>query len=172
MLTPARRRKSAQACRRRKKRRGSATPLAAHWSQCYIVFRNDGTPVEPTPVEPMVGGKRKRKGYRMMRKTSLILLSAAAGAALTLFTTQPQIVFDGSKAQAAAAETYRELSLFQEVFERVRADYVDKPDDGKLIESAINGMLAGLHPHSRCMHSKSFRAMQTQLSARFVGLGM
>ncbi len=83
----------------------------------------------------------------MMRKTSLILLGAAAGAALTLITTQPRIVFDGSSAKAAAADTYRQLSLFGDVFERVRADYVEKPDDSKLIESAINGMLAGLDPH-------------------------
>ena len=47
----------------------------------------------------------------MMRKTSLILLGAAAGAALTLITTQPRIVFDGSSAKAAAADTYRQLSL-------------------------------------------------------------
>ena len=72
----------------------------------------------------------------MMRKTSLILLGAAAGAALTLITTQPRIVFD-ARAQAAAADTYRQLSLFGDVFERVRADYVEKPDDGKLVESAM-----------------------------------
>ena len=108
----------------------------------------------------------------MMRKTSLILLSAAAGAALTLLTTQPRIVFDGSSAKAAAADTNRELSLFHEVFERVRADYVEKPDDDKLIEFAINGMLAGLDPHSSYMDARGFRAMQTQVSGRFGGLGM
>ena len=94
----------------------------------------------------MVGGKRQREGSRMMRKTSLILLGAAAGAALTLIATQPRIVFDGSSARAAAADTYRQLSLFGDVFERVRADYVEKPDDAKLIELAINGMLAGPRP--------------------------
>ena len=66
----------------------------------------------------------------MMRNTSLILLSAAAGAALTVMTVQPRIVFDGSSAKAAAADTYKQLSLFSDVFERVRSDYVDKPDDG------------------------------------------
>src|SRR5437899_11714206 len=97
----------------------------------------------------------------MMRKTSLILLGAAAGVALTLIATQPRIVLDGARAQAAAADTYRQLSLFGDVFE-VRADYVEKPDDSKLIESAINGMLAGLDPHSSYMDSKSFRDMQVQ----------
>src|SRR5438445_318836 len=108
----------------------------------------------------------------MMRKTSLILLGAAAGVALTLISTQPRIVFDGARAQAAAADTYRQLSLFGDVFERVRADYVEKPDDSKLIESAINGMLAGLDPHSSYMDSKSFRDMQVQTRGEFGGLGI
>ena len=107
-----------------------------------------------------------------MRKTSLILLSAAAGAALTLIATQPRIVFDMSSAKAAAADTYRQLSLFGDVFERVRTDYVEKPDDGKLIESAINGMLAGLDPHSSYMDAKSFQDMQSQTSGTFGGLGI
>jgi carboxyl-terminal processing protease len=108
----------------------------------------------------------------MMRKTSLILLGAAAGVAVTLITTQPRIVFDSSRAQAAAADTYRQLSLFGDVFERVRSDYVEKPDDAKLIESAINGMLAGLDPHSSYMDSKSFRDMQVQTRGEFGGLGI
>src|SRR5256714_13953129 len=108
----------------------------------------------------------------MMRKTSLILLGAAAGVALTLITTQPRIVFDGSIAKAAPADTYRQLSLFGDVFERVRADYVEKPDDSKLIEQEINGMLAGLDPHSSYMDSKSFRDMQVQTRGEFGGLGI
>jgi carboxyl-terminal processing protease len=108
----------------------------------------------------------------MMRKTSLILLGAAAGAALTLITTQPRIVFDGSSAKAAAADTYRQLSLFGDVFERVRSDYVEKPDDAKLVESAINGMLAGLDPHSSYMDAKSFRDMQVTTRGEFGGLGI
>ena len=105
----------------------------------------------------------------IMRKTSLILLGAEAGVAVTLITTQPRIVLDGARAQAAAADTYRQLSLFGDVFERVRADYVEKPDDSKLIDSAINGMLAGLDPHSSYMDSKSFRDMQVQTRGEFKG---
>ena len=108
----------------------------------------------------------------IMRKTSLILLGAAAGVAVTLIATQPRILLDGARAQAAAADTYRQLSLFGDVFERVRADYVEKPDDSKLIESAINGMLAGLDPHSSYMDSKSFRDMQVQTRGEFGGLGI
>src|SRR5258705_1582933 len=107
----------------------------------------------------------------MRRKTPLILLGAA-GMPETLIATQPRIVLDGAREQAAAADTYRQLSLFGDVFERVRADYVEKPDDSKLIESAINGMLAGLDPHSSYMDSKSFRDMQVQTRGEFGGLGI
>jgi carboxyl-terminal processing protease len=120
----------------------------------------------------MVGGWRSQKGSRMMRKTSLILLGAAAGAALTLVTTQPRLMLVGASAKAAAADTYRQLNLFGDVFERVRADYVEKPDDSKLVESAINGMLAGLDPHSSYMDPKSFRDMQVQTRGEFGGLGI
>src|SRR5476651_763428 len=120
----------------------------------------------------MVGGWRRRKGSRIMRKTSLILLGAAAGAAMTLLAVQPHLVIGGSAAKAAVADTYRQLNLFGDVFERVRADYVEKPDDSKLIEQAINGMLNGLDPHSSYMDPKSFRDMQVQTRGEFGGLGI
>src|ERR1035438_10198395 len=120
----------------------------------------------------MVGRKRRRKGSRMMRKTSVILLSAATGAALTLFVTQPRSVLMGSSARAATSDTYRQLNLFGDVFERVRSDYVEKPDDSKLVESAISGMLSGLDPHSSYMDAKSFRDMQVQTRGEFGGLGI
>jgi carboxyl-terminal processing protease len=108
----------------------------------------------------------------MMRKTSLIFLGALAGVALTLAVTQPHALSFGSAASASASDTYRELNLFGDVFERVRADYVEKPDDSKLVESAINGMLAGLDPHSSYMDPKSFRDMQVQTRGEFGGLGI
>jgi carboxyl-terminal processing protease len=75
----------------------------------------------------------------MMRKTSLIFLGALAGVVATLLLTQPHTLLMGSAARAAASDTYRELNLFGDVFERVRADYVEKPDDddSKLVESAM-----------------------------------
>src|ERR1700749_2169593 len=108
----------------------------------------------------------------MMRKTSLVFLGAVAGAVATLLATQPHSLLIGSAARAAASDTYRELNLFGDVFERVRADYVEKPDDSKLIESAINGMLTGLDPHSSYMDAKSFRDMQVQTRGEFGGLGI
>ena len=108
----------------------------------------------------------------MMRKTSLVFLGAVAGAGLALLATQPHSIFVGSSAKAASSDTYRQLNLFGDVFERVRADYVEKPDDAKLVESAINGMLAGLDPHSSYMDPKSFRDMQVQTRGEFGGLGI
>ena len=93
-------------------------------------------------------GKLMRvKRFAEMRKVSLIFLGAIAGAGLTLLVTHPSAVGVGSSAEAALSDTYKQLTLFGEVFERVRADYVEKPDDSKLVQSAINGMLAGLDPH-------------------------
>src|SRR4029077_17663578 len=111
-------------------------------------------------------------GLRMMHKTFLIFLGAIAGAGLALLATQPNSMYLGSSANAASADMYHQLNLFGEVFERVRADYVEKPDDGKLVESAINGMLAGLDPHSSYMDPKSFRDMQVQTRGEFGGLGI
>ena len=108
----------------------------------------------------------------MMRKTSLVLLSAAAGAAVTLLVTQPRVTLIGSSARAAASDTYRQLNLFGDVFERVRTDYVEKPNDSKLVESAISGMLQGLDPHSSYMDAKSYRDMTVQTRGEFGGLGI
>jgi carboxyl-terminal processing protease len=107
-----------------------------------------------------------------MRKTSLIFLGALVGVVATLLLTQPHTLLMGSAAGAAASDTYRTLNLFGDVFERVRADYVEKPDDSKLVESAINGMLAGLDPHSGYMTPNSFRDMQVQTRGEFGGLGI
>jgi carboxyl-terminal processing protease len=108
----------------------------------------------------------------MMRKTSLLFLGALAGVLATLMITKPHALLAGSAARAAVSDTYRDLNLFGDVFERVRADYVERPDDSKLVESAINGMLAGLDPHSSYMDPKSFRDMQVQTRGEFGGLGI
>jgi len=106
-----------------------------------------------------------------MRKTSLLLLGAVAGAVGTLVAVQLSWLTPSS-ARAAQADTYRALNLFGDVFEQVRAHYVEMPDDGKLIETALNGMLNGLDPHSSYMDSKSFRDMQVETRGAFGGLGI
>ena len=67
---------------------------------------------------------------------------------------------------------YRQFQLFGEVLEYVRSDYVEKPDDSKLIEAAINGMLSSLDPHSYYLNPKDLREMQAQTSGKFGGLGL
>jgi carboxyl-terminal processing protease len=107
----------------------------------------------------------------MMRKTSLVLLGAAVGAGLAVLVTQPPS-WIGASARAAAADTYRQLNLFGDIFERVRSHYVEKPDDSKLVEAAVNGMLNGLDPHSSYLDPKNFRDMQIQTRGEFGGLGI
>ena len=91
-------------------------------------------------------------------------------AAIAVFT---MVLFPvNGNAQTNTSETYRQLDLFGNVFERVRADYVKKVDDEQLIESAINGMLSSLDPHSSYMSPKSFKDMQVQTKGEFGGLGI
>ncbi|MFQ5985040.1 MAG: S41 family peptidase [Alphaproteobacteria bacterium] len=74
--------------------------------------------------------------------------------------------------QAASSETYRQLNLFGDVFERVRAEYVNEVSDGELIESAINGMLTSLDPHSSYLNAESFEEMKVHTKGEFGGLGI
>ncbi|MET0430835.1 MAG: S41 family peptidase, partial [Hyphomicrobium sp.] len=74
--------------------------------------------------------------------------------------------------QTASPDTFRSLKLFGDVFERVRAEYVEEVSDQTLVESAINGMLSSLDPHSSYMSPKNFRDMQVQTRGEFGGLGI
>jgi carboxyl-terminal processing protease len=73
---------------------------------------------------------------------------------------------------ATTSDLYSQFQLFGEVLEYVRSDYVEKPDDSKLIEAAINGMLSSLDPHSYYLNPKALREMQAQTSGQFGGLGL
>ncbi len=73
---------------------------------------------------------------------------------------------------AVDSATYRELDQFMNVFERVRADYVDKVDDKTLIKGAIDGMLASLDPHSSYLDARDFEQMRTQTDGNYGGLGL
>ena len=73
---------------------------------------------------------------------------------------------------AAKTETYNQLNLFADVFERIRANYVKDVDDEELIEAAINGMLTSLDPHSTYLNSKKYENMRVQTSGEFGGLGI
>ena len=80
--------------------------------------------------------------------------------------------FSANAAESDSADTYRLLTLFGDVFERVRAEYVEPVNDRDLIENAINGMLTGLDPHSSYMNAKAFSDMQVQTRGEFGGLGI
>ena len=71
----------------------------------------------------------------------------------------------------ANSDTYRQLDLFGDVFERVHTDYVTEVEDKELIEAAINGMLASLDPHSSYLSPNHFNDMQEQTRGEFGGLG-
>lgn len=79
---------------------------------------------------------------------------------------------DTAVEEPSTQSTYELLNLFGDVFERVRRDYVEPVEDQKLIESAINGMLTSLDPHSSYLNEKSFKEMQVQTKGEFGGLGI
>ncbi|GAB4198364.1 MAG: S41 family peptidase [Thalassobaculales bacterium] len=103
-----------------------------------------------------------------------ILTSAALAAALLLGTPAAfaQTATAPAAGSANSSDTYRQLGLFGDVFERVRADYVESVTDEQLIENAINGMLSALDPHSSFLNAKSYRDMQVQTRGEFGGLGL
>ncbi|WP_176478963.1 S41 family peptidase [Mesorhizobium sp. WSM3860] len=104
----------------------------------------------------------------MMRKLSLLFAGALMGAsAMSLVYGAP-----GSAANAAGSETYKQLAIFGDIFERVRAQYVTPPDDKSLVENAINGMLASLDPHSSYMNAEQAQDMRVQTKGEFGGLGI
>ena len=97
-----------------------------------------------------------------MRKIQTAVVIAA------LLIAVPQF----SPAQENSSDTYRQLKLFSDVFERVRADYVEEVTDQELIEYAIQGMLSTLDPHSSFLNADSFGDMRVQTKGEFGGLGI
>ena len=97
------------------------------------------------------------------------LYRVLAAVAVTCWLASP---VPSSAQQGNTSETYRQLNLFGEVFERVRSDYVENVSDQKLVEDAINGMLSSLDPHSSYMNAKEFQDTQIQTRGEFGGLGI
>ncbi len=100
-------------------------------------------------------------------------LSLAATALVAWFALSPAIAAETpAAAPKTTSDTYRQLDLFGEVFERVRADYVENVTDEQLVEAAINGMLSSLDPHSSYMNAKNFGEMEVQVRGEFGGFGI
>src|ERR1700729_807317 len=100
-----------------------------------------------------------------MKKVALIALGGVAGFGLAL-SLLPQA--HGANDMGA----YRQLDLFSDAFERVRANYVRPVDDSELINAAIEGMVSNLDPHSAYMDAKAFADMQIQTKGEFGGIGI
>ena len=111
------------------------------------------------------------KGAKMMRRLKsvpwvvLLLAALAAGSTVVSYARSRPTPRSNS-------EIHRQLDLFGEVLQRVHSDYVEKPNDAKLIEGAINGMLSALDPHSAYLNAEEFRDMQDQTTGQFGGLGL
>ena len=96
------------------------------------------------------------------------LLATAVVTTVVLFSLRQDV----GAATSANSETYKQLDLFGEVFSLVRANYVDDINDDSLVESAINGMLTSLDPHSNYLNTKNFNDMKVQTRGEFGGLGI
>jgi carboxyl-terminal processing protease len=108
------------------------------------------------------------KATRMSRAYLSLTGSLIGFCIATLFFEQPQQV----RADAGSPALYRELGALGAVYDMVAREYVEKPDDQKMIEGAINGMLASLDPHSSYMNDKQFQEMQAETSGQFGGIGL
>ena len=101
-----------------------------------------------------------------------VLMAAVGGVvAGALIVTQfagPLVAETSSK----DTSVYQQLDLFGDVFERIRAQYVEEVDSKKLIEAAVNGMLTSLDPHSSYMSAEDYAAMQVETKGEFGGLGI
>jgi carboxyl-terminal processing protease len=98
------------------------------------------------------------------------IFAALGGAAMgVLAATQ---LSGPASAQQNERSTYEYLDLFGDIFERVRSQYVEEVDEAELIESAINGMLTSLDPHSSYLAPKNFEDMRVQTKGEFGGLGI
>lgn len=104
-----------------------------------------------------------------MKKLLMAALGGTlAGAVLTTQVAGPLIAQDATK----NANVYQQLDLFGDIFERIRAQYVEEVDSKELVEAAINGMLTSLDPHSSYLNAKDFDDMSTQTKGEFGGLGI
>ena len=101
-----------------------------------------------------------------------MILAAVGGAVLGLVATSQ--IAGPLLAQEAQADSnvYEQLDLFGDIFERIRAEYVEEVDDKDLIEAAINGMLTSLDPHSSYLSAEDAAAMRVSTSGEFGGLGI
>jgi carboxyl-terminal processing protease len=108
----------------------------------------------------------------MSPRDYLLLLGVAAGALSMLVSNPAGVSFVGRPSQAVATEGDSTLELFREVYQLVHERYVISPDDSKLIEGAIKGLMRELDPHSEYLDVQTFRTAQEEALGVFGGLGL
>ena len=113
-----------------------------------MIWKNFGLKTLPILIRPLK--------FKLMLKYILIFLFA----------------FYTPSSFADTKETYRQLSIFNEVYNRVKNQYVEELTDKELVEKAINGMLQALDPHSSYMNEEVYKEMQMDTSGTFGGLGI
>jgi carboxyl-terminal processing protease len=96
----------------------------------------------------------------------LLIRSLALAGAMALVPATTAAIAEGESA------TFKQLDLFMDVFQRVKADYVDRVDDEKLIKGAIEGMLSSLDPHSSYLDARDFQQLRTQTDGNYGGIGL
>ena len=106
-----------------------------------------------------------------MRLRSGLMLSGIFMAGLAIGTVA-QPLQHAMGQNASEDSTYQQLSLFGDVLTQVKENYVIDPPSDKLIYNAVNGMLAGLDPHSSYMNQQQYADMQVQTTGEFGGLGL
>ena len=102
-------------------------------------------------------------------KTTTALALVLAFASMTVMAAQDE---ERTIKRSTVSDTYKALNLFGDVFEQVRANYVEPVEDRKLIEYALNGMLSNLDPHSGYMNDEETKSMSIQNRGEFGGLGI
>ena len=119
---------------------------------------------------PQIGGRRAANGEcDAMNKVLMAAVGGVVAGALIVTQFAGPLVAETSSKDTSV---YQQLDLFGDVFERIRAQYVEEVDSKKLIEAAVNGMLTSLDPHSSYMSAEDYAAMQVETKGEFGGLGI
>ncbi len=120
-----------------------------------------------TKIESLEKRPRNRKMFASAASAGALAAAALGGALVTA-----AVLSAGFARSTISADTFRQLDLFGEVFEQVYENYVERPEDAKLVKGAIDGMLSELDPHSSYMTAEDFTRMQEQTRGSFAGLGI
>ena len=109
--------------------------------------------------------------FPTVRATAVALVLILGGGIALMAQEEPAAV-DVADAPRTDTEIYSDLTLFGNVFDRIRNEYVDAPDEKELIRAAIQGMLTSLDPHSGYLPPEGFTQVQEDNAGEFGGLGI